>query len=172
MVDGTVRSLHGKIHLVSEPGKGTTFQIWLPGSGKTTIPEPVSPRDVADFSGQATVLVVEDEEILRQSVAKMLRRAGFQVLEASNGSAAIDVLRASGGRIDVMLLDVTIPGPSSREVAAEYALVRSDARVVLTSAYSEEVARASIPVPQLSGFIRKPFHLSDLVQALRNTLSS
>jgi DNA-binding NarL/FixJ family response regulator len=76
----------------------------------------------------------------------------------------------SGSRIDVILLDLTVPGPSSRDVAAEYAKARPDAKVILTSAYSEELARARFP--QLRGFIRKPFHLADLVKILRSTLSS
>jgi len=172
IVDGLVRSLHGKIHLASEPGKGTTFRILLPSSGRPAIPELVSPEEVENFSGWATVLVVEDEEMLRQSIAKMLRRTGFQVLEASNGSAAIDLLRENGSKIDVVLLDMTIPGPSSSEVAAEYVRARSDAKIILTSAYSEEVARATITGPQGGGFIRKPFHLTDLVKTLRNIVSS
>jgi nitrogen-specific signal transduction histidine kinase/CheY-like chemotaxis protein len=172
IVDGVVRSLKGKIHVASEPGMGTTFQIWLPSIGRTAIPEPLPPEEAANFSESATVLVVEDEDILRDAVAKTLRRSGFEVLEAANGSAAIDVIRASGSKIDVTLLDLTIPGPSSREVAAEYAAARSGAKIILTSAYSEKLARATLTVPQLSGFIRKPFRLSDLVKTLRNAVSS
>jgi two-component system, cell cycle sensor histidine kinase and response regulator CckA len=172
IVDGIVRSLQGKIHLESEPGKGTTFHILLPCSGITSIPEPLSPvEEVAHFSEWATVLVVEDEDILRQVAAKVLRRSGFEVLEAANGSAAIDVLRVSVSKIDVILLDMTIPGPSSHEVVAEYAKVRSDAKVILTSAYSEETARKTMNVPQIRGFIRKPFNLRVLVETLRKTLS-
>jgi PAS domain S-box-containing protein len=173
IVDGIVRSLQGKIHLASEPGKGTTFQILLPCSGITSIPEPLSPvEEAAHFSEWATVLVVEDEDVLRQAAAKVLRRSGFEVLEAANGSAAIDVLRASGSKIDVILLDMTFPGPASHEVVTEYAKARLDAKVILTSAYSEETARKTISVPQVRGFIRKPFHLGVLVETLRNTLSS
>ena len=62
---------------------------------------------------------MEDEELLRQAVLRMLRKKGFEVLDAANGSAAINILRTSQGRIDVMLLDMTIPGASSQEVAAE-----------------------------------------------------
>jgi CheY-like chemotaxis protein len=173
IVDGIVRSLQGKIHLASEPGKGTTFQILLPCSGITSIPEPLSPAEEAAHRADcATVLVVEDEDVLRQAAAKVLRRSGFEVLEAANGSAAIDMLRASGSKIDLILLDMTIPGHSSHEVAAEYAKARLDAKVILTSAYSEETARKTMSVPQVRGFIRKPFHLGVLVKTLRNTLSS
>jgi CheY-like chemotaxis protein len=172
VVNGIVRSLHGKIHLASEPGKGTTFQILLP-CDRTAIPDPSSPaKEGVHFPESATVLVVEDEEILRQAAAKGLRKRGFEVLEAANGSAAIEVLRARGSRIDVILLDMTFPGNSIHEVVGEYAKARPDSRVVLTSAYSEEMARATMSAPQIRAFIRKPFRLADLVKTLRDSLSS
>ena len=99
----------------------------------------------------------------------MLRKKGFEVLEAANGSAAIDLLRANGGNIDLILLDMTIPGAPSSEVVAEAGKVRPDIKVVLTSAYSQEIAGA-MNAPQISGFIRKPFQLGDLVKKLQNTL--
>jgi two-component system cell cycle sensor histidine kinase/response regulator CckA len=173
IVDGIVQRLGGKIHLASEPGKGTTIRISLPYGGNTTGFEPSSSvEEAAHLSESATVLVVEDEDVLRQAAAKALRRSGFQVLEAANGSAAIDVVRANGSKIDVMLLDLTIPGSSSDEVVSEYAKVRSEAKVILTSAYSEETTRKTVNVPQVRGFIRKPFHLGVLVETLRNTLSA
>ena len=72
------------------------------------------------------MLVVEDEVPLRQAVVKMLRKTGFEVFEAPDGSAAIDLLRAKADKIDLILLDMTIPGASSSQVAAEIAQVRSD----------------------------------------------
>ena len=74
----------------------------------------------------------------------MLCKTGFRVLEAADGSAAIDLLRANGGKIDLILLDLTIPGASSQEVVAEASQARSALKVILTSAYSEEVATATI----------------------------
>jgi PAS domain S-box-containing protein len=173
IVDGIVRSLQGKIHVASELGKGTTFQISLPYSGIRPVQKPLSPVEgSAGFSASATVLVVEDEDVLRQAAAKALRMSGLEVLETANGSAAIEILRASGSKIDVILLDMTIPGSSSYEVAAEYAKARSDAKVILTSAYGEETVPKTMSVPQVRGFIRKPFHLGVLVETLRNSLSS
>jgi signal transduction histidine kinase len=173
IVDGVVRSLHGRIRLASEASKGTTFQILLPCSGIQPIPEPMSSVvEVAHVSGGATVLVVEDEDVLRKAAVKTLRMCGFEVFEAATGSVAIDVLRASGSKIDLILLDLTIPGSSSHEVVAEYANARSDAKVILTSAYSEETAREAVNGPQVRGFIRKPFHLGFMVKTLRNILSS
>jgi DNA-binding NtrC family response regulator len=121
---------------------------------------------------EATVLIVEDEESLRRPVAKMLRKAGFEVLEAANGSAAIDLLRANGGKIDVILLDMTIPGASSQEVLAEAAQTRPDLKVILTSAYSEKMLTDTMSAPQIRGFIRKPFQVGELERTLRSVLSS
>jgi DNA-binding NarL/FixJ family response regulator len=115
---------------------------------------------------------VEDEEPLRNAVAAMLRRTGFEVFEAADGSIAVDFLRAKGSKIDVMLLDMTIPGHSSREVIAEAAKARPDIRVILTSAYSQEAILSTMGALPMHGFIRKPFPFGDLVQTLWNALSS
>ena len=175
VVQGIVRNLRGAIHLASEPGKGTTIQVWLPsadaGAGATAGPVPRA-EEAARPPQEVTVLVVEDEDSLRQPVAKMLRKKGFEVLEAADGAAAIDLLHANEGKIDLILLDMTIPGASSQEVVAEAAQARPDSKVILTSAYSEEIAMATMNAPPVRSFIRKPFQFGDLVQTLRNVLSS
>ena len=101
----------------------------------------------------------------------MLSKTGFEVFGAANGSAAIDVLHAEGCRIDLILLDMTIPGHSSQEVVIEAAQARPDIKVILTSAYSQEAAEANVVAPQIRGFIRKPFPLDALVQMIGKVLS-
>jgi DNA-binding NarL/FixJ family response regulator len=96
----------------------------------------------------------------------------LEVFEIANGSAAIDLLRARGDEIELILLDLTIPGCSSQEVVAEAARARPDVKVILTSAYAEEVAMRMMSHPLVCGFIRKPFKLGDLVQTLRSVLFS
>jgi signal transduction histidine kinase/CheY-like chemotaxis protein len=173
VVDGIVRGLLGTIHVVSEPGKGTTFQVLLPAVETTAgvTREPISGAvESVGASQEFTVLVVEDEDPLRQAVVRMLRRAGFEVMEAANGTVATDILRMNGGQIDLILLDMSIPGASSHEVAAVAAQVRPDLKVVLTSAYGEEIARTTTSAMQTCSFIRKPFQLGVLVQTLQNVL--
>jgi CheY-like chemotaxis protein len=175
VVQGIVRHVGGAIHLASAPGRGTTVQILLPRAeavGDSTHEAISGAREVAQASDKFTVLVVEDEDPLRQAVAKMLRKTGFDVLEVANGAAAIDLLRANGRNIDLILLDMTIPGPPSQEVVAEAAQIRPDLKVLLTSAYSEEMATATISTPLIRGFIRKPFQLRLLAQTLREVLYS
>jgi DNA-binding NtrC family response regulator len=115
---------------------------------------------------------VEDEELCLQAVAKMLRKAGFVVFEAVDGSSAIDVLHADGNKIDLMLLDMTIPGATSSEVVREAVKVRTDIKVILTSAYSQEMIGGATSLPQICSFIRKPFQIRDLVKALENALNA
>jgi DNA-binding NarL/FixJ family response regulator len=90
----------------------------------------------------------------------------------ADGTSAIDLLRANGRRIDVILLDMTIPGASSREIVAEAANVRPDVKVILTSAYSQEMIAGAMSPPQIRSFIRKPFEFGDLLKTLRSSMSS
>ena len=97
----------------------------------------------------------------------MLRNSGHKVLEAADGSSAINLVRSNPGMIDLILLDLTIPGASSQEVIAEAVQTRPDIKVILTSAYSEQMITGPINAPQVGGFIRKPFQIGELLKTLR-----
>ena len=170
-----VRNFSGAIRVSSEPDKGTTFQVLLPcadagakpGAGRLSPVEHFAPPPPPP-----AVLIVEYEEQLRLAIAKMLRKAGFQVFGADSASTAVDLLRAKRGRIDLILLDLIIPASSTRQVVAEAALTQPHAKVIATSEYSEEVTSLLIRSPLVCGFVRKPFKLADLMQTLRSVLPS
>jgi DNA-binding NtrC family response regulator len=125
----------------------------------------------ADQHLNTTVLVVEDEHMLRHAVAKMLRKRGFEVLEAADGSTAIDLVRANKDTVDLILLDLTIPGASPREIVLEAAQARPEIKVLLTSAYSQEMIAATMSAPQICGFVRKPFQFADLLKSIQSSMS-
>jgi two-component system, cell cycle sensor histidine kinase and response regulator CckA len=169
VVHGIVRGLRGAIHVASVLGKGTSFQILLPchvtkaGASGAAMSEVAGPTRLLQ---DKSILVVEDEDNLRRAVAKMLRKAGFLVLEASDGSAAIELLREKGTHIGVLLLDLTIPGRSSNEVVAEALRTRRNIRIILTSAYGREMVTSAVSEARDYAFIRKPFQLKDLIEII------
>jgi len=175
VIHGIVRSLRGAIRVESEVGKGTTFQILLPSEGdaaRLTCDTVAAEEQELYRSPEATVLLVEDEAPLRLAVKKMLGRAGFTVLEAADGAEAAELLHLKAARIDLLFLDVTLPGCSSHEVLREAVKSWPQIKVILTSAYSEEMATAGLTASQLRGFVRKPFQLSTVLSIFRNALSS
>src|SRR4030095_6160298 len=99
----------------------------------------------------------EDEELRSDSVSKALSMRDFQVMEAGDGTSAVDLIRNRENRIDIVLLDMTIPGLSSREVIAEARRERREARLILMSAYSREMAANALGGLAIDGFLRKPF---------------
>jgi PAS domain S-box-containing protein len=175
VVQGIVRAHGGTIHARSAAGRGTTFQVFFPCWVEPARPKDravtlVSPEPIK--GGIGTVLVVDDEELLRRAIVKVLRRENFSVMEAGDGSVAIDLLRAHACEIDLVLLDSTIPGATGREVAEEAQRIRPDINLFVMSAHSKEVARQSINLPESVPFLRKPFQLRDLVRALQAALLS
>jgi nitrogen-specific signal transduction histidine kinase len=161
-VQGIVNAHSGTIHLTSTPGRGTTFHIFLPCTVEPAKQEQSTLLPV--LSRQAcgeTVLLVEDEQQLLSSVSKMLRSKNFCVIQATDGSAAIDLIPTLEA-LDAILLDMTIPGARR---------VWPDVKIILTSAYSKAMVAHGLGAPQIHGFIRKPYRLSELVQLLSDTLS-
>jgi two-component system, cell cycle sensor histidine kinase and response regulator CckA len=174
VVQGIVRGLGGTLQLESDLGRGTTFRILLPSAGKSALPARQAGPSCAPegWNNARSVLMVEDEGPLRVAIAKILRTAGFDVLEASDGTAALDLIREHKDRIALLLLDITLPGAPSREVLAEARRMRPDIRVIVTSAYGQSKVDTSFPGMKIDSFLRKPFEVRNLVSEIRAVLSA
>ena len=116
--------------------------------------------------------MIEDEELIRRAISLALKKSGFTVMMASDGSAVMDLLRTYKNDIDVILLDVTLPGISSRKIFEEAQRVRPDPKVILTSAYGKETIDTAFAGLRVEHFIRKPFQVRDLMNLLQGALSA
>ena len=165
VVSEIVHGLRGAIRVASTPGKGSTFDVFLPCAdheGQTTRSILSPAREEAVSFRAGTILLVEDEESLRQPISKMIRKAGYSVIEAGDGSAALDRIREPQNHIDVLVLDITLPGASSREVFQEAGRLRPDMKVIVASGYSADMSGATL-AGRVERFIRKPYQTADLM---------
>ena len=173
VVQGIVRDHGGAIDLTSSPDEGTTFEVLLPCVPKMAAKarSSTTPPGNGQTNGRTkAILVVDDEETLRSALSKSLRKNGFLVMEAADGSSAMDLLCLHKDEIDVVLLDVTLPGIMSREIFEETQRRRPPLRVIVTSAYSREIVDASFAGLKVEYFIRKPFRLVDIAHLLGEIL--
>jgi two-component system CheB/CheR fusion protein len=169
---GIIRSHQGALSLDSKPGGGSSFRLLLPSRVRPALAT-ASPqgRDVPLWKGEGEVLVVDDELTVRSFLGAALPHLGFQVVTASNGAEAVELIRASSQQPDVVLLDLTMPGLSGAETHQAMRALRPELRIILMSGFDEAEATSGIPPSRLAGFLRKPFLLDDLAASLRNALA-
>ena len=168
-MQGILRGHGGGIRVYSEVGKGTTFKLIFPaGTGEAANLEPLESQD--DWTGQGTLLVVDDEEGVRIVASDLLRSMGFEVITASDGLEALEIYRLAADSIRGVLMDLTMPHLDGVETFRELRRLDPACRVVLTSGYNEQEAIQDFLGKGLAGFVQKPFLRVDLQRAIRQAL--
>lgn len=171
VVHGILKQNGGHISVESKPGAGTTFKIYFPAAQASTLRVAhVEPQTNA--RGCETVLLVEDEETLRNLGAVVLETYGYRVLTAADGKEALRLAQRHNGKLDLLLTDVVMPGISGCELAATLRARRPDLKVLFLSGYTEEdmVSRGILNVG--SSFLNKPFSPASLVAKIRQVLDA
>jgi len=168
---GVVRQMGGHIRVYSEPGRGTTFRIYLPRKAGAPAPQsvPAPPRPTP--TGTETVLVVEDEPTVRRLAVLGLRAHGYVVLEAADGAEAIRIAGRIGTAIEVIVSDVMMPGMSGPELLTRLSAIAPDARAVLMSGHAESAVLSQRPTLHYS-FLPKPFTPERLARKVREVLDA
>ncbi len=176
MVYGTVEQSGGSIRVLSEPGRGTTVRIWLPRVEEEVESarshEPKEAPEVASPVGTETVLLVEDDDGVRNVAREFLKMNGYGVLEARNAADAIRIAGEYTGAIHLMLTDVVMPGLKGEELVERMTSMRPDIKVLYMSAYTEDaIVNFGILTPG-TNFIEKPFDPDELARKVREVLEA
>jgi two-component system cell cycle sensor histidine kinase/response regulator CckA len=170
-VYGIVKQTGGNIWVYSEPGRGTTFKIYLPRVDEPL--EEVRTRQAAkDIArGGETVLIVEDEMEVRRLAVRILERQGYKVLEASHGDDALQVCKEYEGQIPLLVTDVVLPGMSGRKLAERLRSLHPRMKVLYMSGYTDKAIVHNGELEEGMNFIQKPFSMENLARNVRDVLN-
>ena len=167
---GIVRGHRGGITVDSAPGAGTTFRIFLPVSQSAEPPE--EKNDVStSVCGRGTILIVDDESIVRNIAKKALERYGYEVLAAEDGEAALEIFKAAPGSVSLVLLDMAMPGMGGAETLKNLRAIRPSVCVIASSGYSEGDAMERFG-EGLAGFLQKPWGARQLAAKVSEVLQT
>jgi CheY-like chemotaxis protein len=167
---GIIKNHGGMIHVFSEPGQGATFTIYLPASLEATAAKPAPTLEALD--GTEKILLVDDEEMIIDVGTEMLKSLHYDVLTAKNGQEAVEIYREKGGDIDVVILDLVMPGMGGREIYEQMKTINPSIKVLLSSGCSVDSRDPEAMDLGWNGYLQKPFDLSELSQKVREILDN
>lgn len=171
-VYGILKQHSGHIHVKSEPGKGTVFDIYFPAVTGITPEAPGKQPDIQDLSGDETILLVEDNKQVRDLTLAILRKSGYRVLAAENGAEGLRVLNEYDQKIHLLLTDVVMPEMNGRQLYRQASAVQPDLKVLYMSGYSDDViAQSGVLQPGVL-YLQKPYTIQALKAKIREALSS
>jgi PAS domain S-box-containing protein len=172
MVYGFVRQCGGHVTIYSEVGLGTTFNLYFPRVEGSAGEVSANLKGATDPEARETILVVEDDDRVRRLTITRLKMIGYQVLEASDGSKALDIL-GQDQPVDLVFTDLVMPGGiSGRQVAARARELKPGIKVLLTSGYAEELVHGDELEREQLKVLRKPYHQAELAAVLREVLAA
>jgi CheY-like chemotaxis protein len=171
-VYGFAKQSGGNATIYSEPGRGTTVNLYLPQVASVEDANQQHPKNEIALANGETVLVVEDNPEVRRLTLRRLKILGYRTLEADTGPAALAILE-SGEKIDLIFSDVVMPGGlTGYELAQRANEHYPDTKILLTSGYDAEVASAHNPTSMTIKVLRKPYNQADMARALRDALAA
>jgi len=167
---GIIRGHHAGLSVSSTPGAGTTFRIFFPVSNGGAPPNVSTALETLPLLPKHTVLVIDDEEQVRSTLSDTLTMSGLSVVEAANGQQALETYRKLCSKIELILLDLSMPGLSTLETLAKLQEINPRVRILLLSGYDEGSVAPFLQQPTVAGFLQKPYEMRQLIHALQQHL--